>query len=740
MAHLDQVETRKKSDSNTLPGKKTFRHTSSQSISNASTLTNQTIKKSVDGKSKISLPILLAEIIVATILKFFGGSYFISPIENLAMSTLASFLINDPSDCLSYATSCSVLYAVVFNLCQKLSPFLNARNYLLWKPPFHWDPSSTTTNNFGGTNGYNNTHSWLNLFFPLKLIYIMIYPQWLTLFEKYIRHLRYYLCFHIIVYQFTQSFMNPYYYNEASTSTSSSKNRSSNPLFKGKSFLKNENLNRSTQRVASNGSNRVVSSGNSNTNPHYQPETPNVQQQQQQQNNSNESRAPHLINNLKDATPTPYFTSTVKNYKVFDPIVTVAEDTNLQAVTTTFDDNENNLNKNISTNSTDNTTFKNQLFEMEIDLDNINQETNNLRTDLTVTSNLENFIRHLFKRKNQHLIPPLWSMFVTLKTTNFEKKYLNQYKKVVNNTLTPVSSYANANENEPQSNITPINSNNSISHTVITDPSDTLARKSVFNNADPAKAMAIIAQTTSDDYDQLNLVSTRMNIFNRDDNEYKVCIIDIGTHSITFHIENLHDGELIVLVNGLIWSEVSCALILERVGEEYVVVSGLVPSCSYDIQFVNRLDQTDDYLISDLMIRTSSILNNDSSNDKTEVSENFENLDFSFPSYYHRKFLSPLLTLKHSVLTTNANLADERNKIKKTKKEINKKLNSLRQEIDHFKGKIEQNATNDEKNTSKVDNLKIALQQNEKASFEAIGRRFETGIRKGTCFRRRLLN
>ena len=170
-----------------------------------------------------------------------------------------------------------------------------------------------------------------------------------------------------------------------------------------------------------------------------------------------------------------------------------------------------------------------------------------------------------------------------------------------------------------------------------------------------------------------------------------------------------------VLVNGLIWSEVSCALILERVGEEYVVVSGLVPSCSYDIQFVNRLDQTDDYLISDLMIRTSSILNNDSSNDKTEVSENFENLDFSFPSYYHRKFLSPLLTLKHSVLTTNANLADERNKIKKTKKEINKKLNSLRQEIDHFKGKIEQNATNDEKNTSKVDNLKIALQQNEKA-------------------------
>ena len=159
--------------------------------------------------------------------------------------------------------------------------------------------------------------------------------------------------------------------------------------------------------------------------------------------------------------------------------------------------------------------------------------------------------------------------------------------------------------------------------------------------------------------------------------------------------------------SGVIWSEVSCALILEHVGEEYVVVNGLVPSCSYDIQFINRLNHRDDYLVSDLIVRTCG--NNNA------IAGKFENLDFSFPSYYHRKFLSPLLTLKHSVLTTNANLSDERTKLKKTKKEFSKKLSLLRQEIDYFKGRISQNATHDEKSTLKVENLKVALQQSETA-------------------------
>lgn len=317
---------------------------------------------------------------------------------------------------------------------------------------------------------------------------------------------------------------------------------------------------------------------------------------------------------------------------------------------------------------------------------------------------MENFIRLLFRRKNQHLIAPLWSMVVTLKTTSFEKKYLQETSE---NSLTPTNSNTSyvSNQEKHDKDLDTINT-----HSVSSRISFTHAgkfKKSVFNNFEPSNTMALIAKTTSDDYNLLNLVSTNENIFNRNDNDYKVCIIDISTNSITFHIENLHDGELIVLVNGVIWSEVSCALILEHVGEEYVVVKGLVPSCSYDIQFINRLNHRDDYLVSDLIVRTCG--NNNA------IAGKFENLDFSFPSYYHRKFLSPLLTLKHSVLTTNANLSDERTKLKKTKKEISKKLSLLRQEIDYFKGRISQNATHDEKSTLKVENLKVALQQSETA-------------------------
>lgn len=284
------------------------------------------------------------------------------------------------------------------------------------------------------------------------------------------------------------------------------------------------------------------------------------------------------------------------------------------------------------------------------------------------------------------------------------KKYLQETSE---NSLTPTNSNTSyvSNQEKHDKDLDTINT-----HSVSSRISFTHAgkfKKSVFNNFEPSNTMALIAKTTSDDYNLLNLVSTNENIFNRNDNDYKVCIIDISTNSITFHIENLHDGELIVLVNGVIWSEVSCALILEHVGEEYVVVNGLVPSCSYDIQFINRLNHRDDYLVSDLIVRTCG--NNNA------IAGKFENLDFSFPSYYHRKFLSPLLTLKHSVLTTNANLSDERTKLKKTKKEISKKLSLLRQEIDYFKGRISQNATHDEKSTLKVENLKVALQQSETA-------------------------
>ena len=233
--------------------------------------------------------------------------------------------------------------------------------------------------------------------------------------------------------------------------------------------------------------------------------------------------------------------------------------------------------------STSNDEYTNQLFELNVDFGNI-LSSSTLSSDISVTSNLENFIRLLFRRKNQHLIAPLWSMVVTLKTTNFEKKYLQESSE---NPLTPTNSDTlyNNNQEKHDKDLDTIKT-----HSVPSNISFTHAgkfKKSVFNNFEPSNTMALIAKTTSDDYNLLNLVSTNENIFNRNDNDYKVCIIDISTNSITFHIENLHDGELIVLVNGVIWSEVSCALILEHVGEEYVVVNGLVPSCSYAVSYTH---------------------------------------------------------------------------------------------------------------------------------------------------------
>ncbi|KAG0668020.1 hypothetical protein C6P45_005156 [Maudiozyma exigua] len=335
------------------------------------------------------------------------------------------------------------------------------------------------------------------------------------------------------------------------------------------------------------------------------------------------------------------------------------------------------------TTTTSKSQMTNQLYQINVNMNNAHNESS---YDYEMT-NLQTFVCFLFGRKknyhtsNSTIVAPLWALCITIKTLLFQN-----YSRFTN----------------IASNVTTNTNSSSI-------------------NEDSIMSMDLITQNKTDDMNQLNLKPsissdhiTLDTIFNHipNNNTYKVCIVDIGAHSITFLIENLIDGELIVLVNGLIWSEVSCTLVMERVGDEYVVVNGLVPSCSYDIQFVNRLDQKRDCLITDLMIRTKH------TGPQSDTDTKFETLDYSFPSYYHRKFLSPLLTLKHSVLTTNTNLSDERNKIKKTRKEINKKIGSLRQEIDHLKSKLKQNTLMDEKNSMKIDNLKQQLQQNDKSLID----------------------
>lgn len=670
---------------------------------------NETINKSFAKKvetpanahkfGRFSSPILFFEMIVATILKLYGEDYFVSPIENLALSILASSMINDPSDCLSYATSCSVLYAVTLNACQQLRSFHKINDFMInYDFQAHFSIPLTAAKKFSFVKGFNFTKS-------------LIIFAWV---EKYIQHLLYYISFHIVIYQFTQSIFNPSYShddklkpNKKAASLKNDTNRNpthrivSSSSIKSPAYASNSNqaqqnsnpplIEKSTQNYQDNWSSFQISNATANPNLNV---------------NSNMPNFPPQLNwrrpNENHGT-VPYFTSIVKEFESFEPSVISAAGSNSQTVTT-------NVTiplptSPVETGNLPDSSYTNQLYEIKIDFED-NIRARNLKLDVTATSNLENFIRHLFRRKNQHLIPPLWSIVVTLKTTNFEKRYLKNENKdnVLGGTLSTSGSGSSSTlENETSdSSISPTNSNGSQNNA----HNDKTA-ESVFNKLQATGTMALIANTAFDDYAQLHLVSTRDNIFKKDDKDYKVCIVEIGSNSITFHIENLHEGELIVLVNGVIWSEVSCALILDCEGEELVVVGGLVPSCSYDIQFINRLSQTEDYLISDLMVRTLG--------SHKEITEKFESIDFSFPSYYHRKFLSPLLTLKHSVLTTNTNLAEGRTKLKKSKKEISKKLSTLRQDIDHFKAKISQNASNDEKNASKVDSLKLAVQQSESA-------------------------
>ncbi|AQZ09864.1 NNF2 (YGR089W) [Zygosaccharomyces parabailii] len=637
-------------------------------------------KKSRTAGFQTPVSLLSCEILVATVLKLYAESYFLSPIENLALSILASSLINDPSDCLSYATSCSVLYAITLNICRKLGPL------------------SQFTETWGNCGEF--CYSSIPLWRPEKYLRFREGSAMIGWLDKYVHHLLYYISFHIVVFQFSQSILNPNYYEYESRHTK-------------KAVTNKMEVSRNNQRISSSGSLKPQQQASGGVN--GAGTTGSVGLQASGVNNTDKSNvyasgfAPHelgavnyngsangatqssscLIKKTSSKSVFPYFTSVVRQYKVYEPSVISAAGSNSQTIST-----------NVTMRDPDSLredSYTNQFYEMKVNFDHV-AETRNLKTDVSITSNLENFIYHLFKRKNQHLIAPLWSMVVTLKTINFEKKHLKESKEVNMDASVPVTSGApiQHGDSESSESITPTNSNSSVSHEKNS--------QSVFNKLQAREAMALIAQTAFDDYAQLHLVSSKDNIFENDTRDYKVCMVEISTNSITFHIENLHEGELIVLVNGVIWSEVSCALILDCEGEELVVVGGLVPACSYDIQFINRLNRLNDYLISDLMIRTAG---------NKEQSEKFENIDFSFPSYYHRKFLSPLLTLKHSVLTTNTNLAESRAKLKKTKKEISKKLSTLRQDIDHYKSKISQNASNDGKNAAKVDSLKIALQYNE---------------------------
>lgn len=192
-----------------------------------------------------------------------------------------------------------------------------------------------------------------------------------------------------------------------------------------------------------------------------------------------------------------------------------------------------------------------------------------------------------------------------------------------------------------------------------------------------------------DEYKFVNFEEDSNNYYNK---KISIFINYIGETLISFQLKNHNQGLIIIRVNGVIWYQVSRG---EYNGEEYFIVGGLTPSSQYDIQFIiedeDPCGNKKKYLIDDLIVSTTDS-NGSAKNNASKV-------------------LSPLITLQESLITTNDNLVKEKLKLKKTRKEISKKINSYKQDIEILKGKISNSDKNDEKNYKKVMSLRISVKQ-----------------------------
>lgn len=193
-----------------------------------------------------------------------------------------------------------------------------------------------------------------------------------------------------------------------------------------------------------------------------------------------------------------------------------------------------------------------------------------------------------------------------------------------------------------------------------------------------------------DEYKFANFEEDSTNFYNK---RISIFINYIGETLISFQLKNYNQGLIIIRVNGVIWYQVSTG---EFNGEEYFIVGGLTPSSQYDIQFIiedeDHLGDKKKYLIDDLIVSTTDVNGVAKSNSTSKV-------------------LSPLITLQESLITTNDNLLKEKLKLKKTRKEISKKISSYKQDIEILKSKISNSDKNDEKNWKKVLSLRTSVKQ-----------------------------
>ena len=134
---------------------------------------------------KKTILFIIVEAIGASLLKYYGDRYFSEPIENLAMSIVASSLVNDPKDALSLATTSSIIYALTTQWIQKVLVMLDFNDSLFSFPP---KPSRSR---------------WLLLMdkYPMFTGKIPILFEFLSSSSKYIRFASYLTSFHVVVSQ-----------------------------------------------------------------------------------------------------------------------------------------------------------------------------------------------------------------------------------------------------------------------------------------------------------------------------------------------------------------------------------------------------------------------------------------------------------------------------------------------------------------------------------------------------------
>ncbi|KAH3900895.1 Nnf2p SCDLUD_002354 [Saccharomycodes ludwigii] len=411
--------------------------------------------------------------------------------------------------------------------------------------------------------------------------------------------------------------------------------------------------------------------------------------------------------------------------------------------------------------------YTNNYYQIYLNMDFLSKSQPTDLKELMGIQNMKTFIYSMFKYNINNSIPPLWCSFVTCKIVNLEGKRIlkdktnksvfnkNEQDEVINDCKSLILSsccdddYNKFNWDTDEENLKEIPIDVIVNHVDETWIEFLLITNNNNNNNNNNNSDSSSSSSSSSSNSSAN-----ENDIPKKELKQKT---NVGINSFN----TMDDQELVVLVNGVIWFRVTSSIPKDYNGES-VTISGLVPSSSYDIQFVIRKHSTGkDYLISDSIIKTSVLLEDEidatstslngnsrtSSNGGGKAKKNNKNnghgsnssgnnnngqlktrelneldfvTDFSFPSFYHRKFLSPLLTLKHSVLTTNTNLRGEKLKLKKLKKDLGKKLNSMKQEHEFYTKKLKHNDDHEKddnkRNNSKLDNLNKTI----KASTQTI--------------------